>query len=221
MMKEARSRKPKAGNQLQKGTRLCAFLWLISASWLLAQNPSLDSASPKERQAAVESMAVLGNREAIPKLAAALKREPKSENRASMVAALGRIRDRDAIPILVDTLRNDLDKDVRSQAIDSLLRLYIPIEESGPIRTVFNRVKSVLIQPNAPVVGPEVQVDPSVKEALAAAMQKDFSDEVRIESARALGSLKATDQVSALMAALADPQNREHRAVRVEIVRAL
>ncbi len=224
--KEARSQKPEARSREREARswnrRSHSGFWLLASGFfLLAQNPSLDSASPKERQAAVESMAVLGNREAIPKLAAALKREPKSENRASMVAALGRIRDRDAIPILVDTLRNDLDKDVRSQAIDSLLRLYIPIEESGPIRTVFNRVKSVLIQPNAPVVGPEVQVDPSVKEALAAAMQKDFSDEVRIESARALGSLKANDQVSALMAALADPQNREHRAVRVEIVHAL
>src|SRR2546425_13089101 len=194
---------------------------LLIAAAVLLQNPSLDSVSPKERMAAVDKMAVIGNREAIPQLAAALKKEPKSDIRAEMVAALGRIRDREAVPVLVDTMRNDLDKDVRSQAIDSLLRLYIPIEDSGPIRTIFNRVKSVLIQPNAPVVGPEVQVDSSVKEALAAAMQKDFSDEVRIESARALGSLKANDQVSALIAALADPQNREHRAVRVEIVRAL
>ena len=41
--------------------------------FMLLQNPSLDSESPKERQAAVEQMAVLGNKEAIPKLAAALK----------------------------------------------------------------------------------------------------------------------------------------------------
>ena len=94
---------------------------------IFLQNPSLDSASPKERQAAVEQMAVFGNRAAIPQLAAALKKEPKGDVRASMVAALGRIRDREAVPILADTLRNDLDKDVRLQAIDSLLRLYIPI----------------------------------------------------------------------------------------------
>ena len=52
----------------------------------LFQNPSLDSPSPKERQDAIEKMAVLGNREAIPKLAEALKKEPKSDIRASMVA---------------------------------------------------------------------------------------------------------------------------------------
>src|SRR6516162_1737581 len=88
---------------------------------LFAQNPSLDSASPKERQAAIQKMAVLGNHDAIPKLADALKKEPKSDIRAEMVAALGRIRDKDAIPVLADTLRTDLDKNVRSQAINSIL----------------------------------------------------------------------------------------------------
>jgi HEAT repeat protein len=194
------------------------FLVLLA---VFLQNPSLDSASPKERQAAVEQMAVLGNRSAIPQLAAALKKEPKSDLRASMVAALGRIRDREAVPVLADTLRGDLDKDVRLQAIDSLLRLYIPIEESGPIRTIFNKVKSVFVLPDAPVVGPEVQIDAAAKEALAMAMQKDFSDEVRTEAARALGVLKAKDQVSVLTAALEDPQNREHPGVRIQIARTL
>ncbi|PYS39261.1 MAG: hypothetical protein DMG14_14660 [Acidobacteria bacterium] len=194
---------------------------LLIAAAVLLQNPSLDSVSPKERMAAVDKMAVIGNREAIPQLAAALKKEPKSDIRAEMVAALGRIRDREAVPVLVDTMRNDLDKDVRSQAIDSLLRLYIPIEDSGPIRTIFNRVKSVFLQPDSPVVGPEVQVDAAVKDALATTMQKDFSDEVRAQAARALGSLRARDQVPLLLEALENPQNREHQTVRIEIVRTL
>src|SRR5881397_116 len=184
---------------------------------LLLQNPSLDSASPKERQAAAEQMAVIGNSAAIPQLAAALKKETRGDVRAEMVAALGRIRDRAAVPILADTLRTDLDKDVRLQAIDSILRLYIPIQDSGPVRTVFNKVKSVFSQPEAPVVGPEVQVDAAAKEVLATAMQKDFSDEVREEAARALGTLKAKDQVPLLIMAFEDPQNREHSGVRVQI----
>ncbi len=195
--------------------------FLPFAFLLLVQNPSLDSVSPKERQAAVEQMAVLGNHDAIPKLAEALKKEPKSENRAEIVAALGRIRDKDAIPVLAETMRNDLDKDVRSQAIDSLMRLYILIEDPGPVRTVFNKVRSVLIEPDPPVVGPEVEVDASAKEALAAVMQKDFNDEVRMEATRALGSLRAKDQIPAMIAALDDPQNREHRAVRAEIIHTL
>src|SRR5262245_37227401 len=134
--------------------------YLLGLMLLLSpQNPSLDSASPRERQAAIEKMAVVGNRDAIPQLVTALKKEPRSDIRAEIVAALGRIRDRDAVPPLVEALRNDLDKDVRSQTIDSLLRIYIPIEDSGGLRTIFNKVKSAFLQPNAPVVGPEVQVD--------------------------------------------------------------
>src|SRR2546427_9175357 len=143
---------------------------------LFLQNPSLDSASPKERQAAAEQMAVLGNRAAIPQLAAALKKESRSDVRASMVAALGRIRDREAVPVLADTLRTDLDKDVRLQAIDSLLRLYIPIEDSGPLRTLFSRVKSVFFVPNPPVVGPEVKEDTTAKGLLVAAIENAVSD---------------------------------------------
>src|SRR5262245_39294842 len=194
---------------------------ILIAAVLFFQNPSLESVSPRERSEAIEKLAVVGNCEALPQLQAGLKKEPKSDVRAEMVAALGRIGDREAVPILADTLRNDLDKDVRSQAIDSLLRLYIPIEDSGPLRTIFNRVKSVFLQPNAPVVGPEVQVDTTAKEALALVMQKDFNDEVRVQAVRALGSLRAKDQVPVLIEALESPQQREHRTVRVEIVRTL
>jgi HEAT repeat protein len=194
---------------------------LILFLLLLPQNPSLDSPSPKERQAAVEKMAVLGNRDAIPQLAEALKKESKSDIRATIVAALGRINDRSAIPILAETLKSDLDKDVRTQAIDALLRLYIPIEDTGPIRTIFNRVKSSFFQPTPLIVGPEVQVDAAAKEALALVIQRDFNDEVRSQAARALGSLRARDQVPVLITTFEDPQNREHRSVRVEIVRTL
>jgi HEAT repeat protein len=195
---------------------LLAFLFLLPP-----QSPSLDSASPRERQAAINKMAVAGNREAIPQLAAALKKEPKSDIRAEIVAALGRIREREAVPVLGETMRNDIDKGVRAQAIDSTLRIYIPIEESGTIRTIFNRVKSVFLAPDAPVVSPEVQVDLAAKEALSTTMQKDFDNEVRVQAVRALASLRARDQVPALTTTLEDPQNREHRAVRVEIVRTL
>lgn len=197
------------------------MMLFVLAAALLFQDPSLDSVSPKERMDAVEKMAVLGNRQAIPSLAAALKKEPKSDIRAEIIAALGRIREREALPVLTETMKSDLDKDVRSQAIDSVLRLYIPIEETGQIRTIFNKVKSVFLQPNAPVVGPEVQVDAAAKEVLSETIQKDFSDDVRAQAVRALGSLRATDQIPVLISALEDPKNREHRAVRVEIARTL
>ena len=95
----------------------------------LAQTPALDSFSPRERSDAVESMAVLGNRDAVPLLAQAYKNEQSSEIRVSIVRALGRIRDQSAIPTLSEALRTDFQQVVRLQAIDSLLRLYIPVAD--------------------------------------------------------------------------------------------
>src|SRR3990172_3736819 len=126
------------------------FFAFVLMSSLLLQNPSLDGASPKEREAAIEQMAVLGNRDAIPALAVALKKEPRTGLRVQIVAALGRIGDRAAVPVLAETLRTDLARDVRLQSIGSLLRLYIPMEDAGPLRSIFNRVKSVFFVPNRP-----------------------------------------------------------------------
>jgi HEAT repeat protein len=197
------------------------ILFSVLMSLLLVQTPSLDSTSPKERQEAVEQMAVIGNRAAIPVLAEARKKEARSDIRASMVAAFGRIGDREAIPAIVEAMHTDLDKDVRLQAIDSLLRLYIPIQDEGQLRTIFNRVKSVFFQADAPIVAPTVSVDAAATQGLATSMQKDFSDDVRVEAARALGSLRARDQIPTLIAALEDPQNREYPNVRIQITQTL
>src|SRR5579863_308416 len=104
---------------------------------LLFQAPTLDSTSPKERQAAIDQMAVIGNTTAIPALADAYKKEPRKEIRAEILAALARIRDKGCVAPLADALRTDLDKDVRLQAIDSLLHLYLPVEETpGTVKTI-------------------------------------------------------------------------------------
>jgi HEAT repeat protein len=188
---------------------------------LLLQSPSLDSTSPKERMDAVEQLSTLGKTENVAPLAEALKKEPRSDVRAAIVAGLARIGVREIVPILNATLLSDLDKDVRLQTVDSLQRLYIPVESSGTIRTVFNKVKSVFVGPGRPVVQNAARVDPSVNAALAEAMQKDTNQEVRAAAARALGSLKATDRVAVLISTLENPQNQEHPEVRFEIVESL
>lgn len=188
---------------------------------MLVQGPSLDSASPKERQDAIEQMTTPGKRDAIPALAAALKKEPKSDIRATIIAGLARIGGSEVVPVIAASLSTDLDKDVRLQAVDSLQHLYIPTEDTGQIRTIFNKVKSVFTEPDRPLVADGVNVDQATKDALSAAMQKDFSDEVRAAAAHALGSLKAKDQVPVLIATLENPQNREHQSVRLEIAESL
>jgi HEAT repeat protein len=99
--------------------------------------------------------------------------------------------------------------------------LYIPVEESGAIKTIFNRVKTTFTGPDRPVVGDEVTVEPQARDALTDSMTKDTEPEVRAASARALGSLRARDKVPQLIAALENPQNREHEDVRIEIVQSL
>ena len=199
---------------------MAQFGMLILAA-LLLQSPSLDSTSPKERIDAVEQMSTPGKIENIAPLAEALKKEPRSDVRATIVAGLARIGGKETVPTLNSTLSSDLDKDVRLQAVDSLQRLYIPVDSSGTIRTVFNKVKSVFVGPGRPVVQNESRVDPAVNAALAEAMQKDTNQELRAAAARALGSLKARDRVSVLIATLENPQNQEHPEVRFEIVQSL
>src|SRR5262245_56928906 len=186
----------------------------------LFQIPSLDSGSPKEREDAIERMTTLGNTNAIPVLTAAYKKEPKADLRAKIMAGLARISDKSAIPTLADGIRTDLDRDVRLQAIDSLQRLYIPVDSPGQLRTIFNKVKSVFSEADRPMISTGV-ADPAATGVLAEAMQKDFNDQVRVEAARALGSLKAQDQLPALLAALEDPKNREHEQVRLEMIRTV
>lgn len=188
---------------------------------ILLQGPSLDSASPKERMAAVESMARPGSLEAIPALAAALKKEPRSEVRADILAGLVRIGGPSVAPILGMSLATDLEKDVRMQAVESIQRLYIPVPDTGTIQTMFNRVKSVIAQPDRPMLPNGVVVDKSAKDALATAMQKDAIEDVRASAARALGSLMAKDAVPVMITTLEDPQNKEHKDVRLEIVESL
>src|SRR5262245_9672756 len=187
----------------------------------LFQIPSLDSGSPKEREDAIERMTTLGNTNAIPVLTAAYKKEPKADLRAKIMAGLARIGDKSAIPTLADAMRTDLDRDVRLQAIDSLQRLYIPVDSPGQLRTIFNKVKSVFSEADRPLISNGVAADPAATGVLAEAMQKDFNDQVRVEAARALGSFKAKDQLPALTAALEDPRNREHDQVRLEIIRTI
>jgi|GEM_PF-1060242 len=188
---------------------------------ILLQGPSLDSESPKERLAAIDQMARPGNDEAVAPLAAALKKEPKSDVREEILAALVRIGGPGVPPILAMSLSGDLDKDVRLQAIESIQRLYLLADQTGPVQTLFNRVKSVVVELDRPMIPNGTVVDKISKDALSTAMQKDSNEEVRAAAARALGTLMARDYVPVMITTLEDPQNQEHKAVRLEIIESL
>ena len=194
---------------------------VLILSALLQQPPSLDSTSPKERQAAIEQMAKPGNIEAIPAFAAALKKEPKSEIRAQILSGLARIGGSAVPPILSASLATDLDKDVRLQAVESIQRVYIPVADTGTLQTLFNRAKNVVYSPDRPSLPAGIKVDAVATDALATAMQKDSIEEVRAASARVLGNLMAKTYVPVMITTLEDPQNADHKIVRKEIVMSL
>lgn len=187
--------------------------------WTLAQTPALDSFSPRERSEAVEAMAVLGNRDAVPALAEAYKNEPRRDIRASIIAALGKIRDRSAIPALTEALLTDFQKDVRLQAIDSLLRLYIPIADDGGFWTFITDVRRIFTEEEQFRVAANEYVDQTTKEALVEALRTDFDWEVRVAIVNALGSLRAVDQLPALIEELEGPRHREDWEVRIAMTR--
>jgi HEAT repeat protein len=194
---------------------------VLALTALLLQGAALDSPSPKERQAAIEQMAKPGNIEAIPAFESALKKESKSDLRAELLSGLVRIGGSAVPPVIARSLATDLDKDVRLQAVESLQRLYIPAPDTGTIKTLFNSAKNVVTGPQRPTLPSGVVVDKVALEALATAMQKDSTEEVRAAAARVLGSLMAKEYVPVMITTLEDPQNVEHKTVRKEIVMSL
>ena len=194
---------------------------VLALTALLLQGPSLDSPSPKERQAAIEQMAKPGNIEAIPAFESALKKESKSDLRAELLSGLARIGGSAVPPVIARSLATDLDKDVRLQAVESLQRLYIPAPDTGTLKTLFNSAKNVVTGPQRPTLPSGVVVDKVALDALATAMQKDTTEEVRAAAARVMGSLMAKEYVPVMVMTLEDPQNLEHKTVRKEIVMSL
>ena len=189
--------------------------------YLAAQAPSLESPSPEERREAVRSLAVLGNRDAVPGLVEAYRNEPLGDIRREIVAGLGRIRDRSAAAGLIDAMRTDFVRDIRLQAIDSLLRLYIPIADDEGFFSFFGGVARVFSDEERPRVSPNVTVDADVPAALVRVLQEDFDAEVRLEAVHALGSLAATDQLTAMVAELESPRHREYGEVRLALIETL
>jgi HEAT repeat protein len=184
----------------------------------LVQTPSLESANPRERENAIRAIATLGNRDAVPLLLDAYKKESSSSIRRQIVEGLGRVRDAAALPALREVLLTDYETSVRLEAVDAFLQLYIPPADAGGF---FDRVQSIFSADERPVVSPSVRVDPAAGEALALALATDFDAGVRMEAAYALGSLRMGVQLPVLMEAAEGPWNRESRRVRIAAIQAI
>ncbi len=200
---------------------MTSVLVLVGLYLGAAQVPSLESPSPGERREAIRSMAVLGNQDAVPGLVEAYVNEPNGDIRREIVAGLGRIRDRSAVAGLIDAMRTDFVRDIRLQAIDSLLRLYIPIADDEGFFSFIGGVTRVFSDEERPRVSPNVTVDPEVPAALVQVLREDFDAEVRREAVHALRSLNAADQLAAMVIELESPRHREYEEVRLALVQTL
>lgn len=200
------------------------FLLILFLSAPITAAPQfipLDNLPEDRREDAIERMAVVGNSDAVAGLSQALEREEKKDLRVAIVTALGRIRDRGALPALSNALATDFEKDVRLRAIDSILRLYILVEDPGVIRSVFRSVRNVFTGRDRPVIVAGTVVDAEAKDALLNAVLRDFDAEVRENAAHGLGSLMAGDRLDGMIEALTGPRNRESEDVRVALVQSM
>lgn len=173
---------------------------------------NLRSEDKRVRKEAASELGVLGQREAVDPLEKAYLSERDASVRGEIILSLGKIRDRTGLPTLTRALLKDASADVRLQAIDSILRLYIPIEDQGIVRRFLGGVKSLFAENEQLVVQPFVNVDNEAKEALAKALL-DRKREVRENAAKALGSLKASDQIAEMDRALSVSSKETRRAI--------
>lgn len=176
----------------------------------------LQSAKPDVRRDAVEKLGKLKSRGAANDLAQVAANDPDPTVRREAAIALGRVGDRSRIPDLIATLQ-DRDPKVRNGGVEGLLNLYVDLRED---KSFFTRVRSGFAkmipfwdERQSVTVEPYDTVDPSVSAALAEVARRDSEKENRVAAVRALGALRAQDQIDALADAMAADAELRHEAL--------
>ncbi len=160
----------------------------------------LQSADPKERIKAVKELAKKGTPSDVPALAALLK-DPETDVRREVVAALGAIHAAESLdPLIAAT--HDPDLKVRNAAIENLVNYYVGKSEAGGFfgiwKNTWTKAKGHFTQDDLKI-DPGVQVDPKVVAALVEALNNTDALEPSRRAARGLGVLLARDAVPDLV----------------------
>jgi HEAT repeat protein len=177
----------------------------------------LKNPDPARRKEAARLLGENKVRRATPDLVAAAT-DPNMDVRREIAIALDKMRDMQALPAFVK-LSADADASIRDQCILGLINLYIP--QGGGLVSTLNKVAN-FFNPWSDewadvVIEPDVKVDASAIAALRDRL-KDTEDSIRLKGARALGILKGSAAVPALVEALHQSQTN---AIRFEIIRAV
>ena len=128
--------------------------------------------------------------------------DDSEEVRAATVIALMKMRSLEAQPLLIEAA-GDTSPNVQALAVDGLVSLYVPdyvrLGRLSALRSFASSLKSRFSKPSPLVVSAYVDVNPAALEAIATVLVQGSSNEAKANAARALGVLRGTDHVDALL----------------------
>jgi HEAT repeat protein len=160
---------------------------------------NLKSPNASTRQEAAAALGKSHRREAVTPLAA-LVRDPEARVRLEVVRALRALRDPSGVPALITSL-GDGDRDVREEAIGTLVELHAERDRTGPVGRFLEIFSDEYDRTS---IAPYTVVDPVVEQGLAGSL-RDEDPALREQAALALGILNARSALPALTNALRDP----------------
>lgn len=160
---------------------------------------NLKSPNASTRQEAAAALGKSRRREAVTPLAA-LVRDPEARVRLEVVRALRALRDVSGVPALITSL-GDGDRDVREEAIGTLVEIYTERDRIGPVGRFLEIFSDEYDRTS---IAPYTVVDPAVEQGLAGSL-RDQDPAIREQAALALGILNARSALPALANALRDP----------------
>ena len=172
---------------------------------------NLKSPNASTRQEAAAALGKSRRREAVTPLAA-MVRDPEVRVRLEVVRALRALRDASGVPALITSL-GDGDRDVREEAIGTLVEIYTERDRVGQVGRFLEIFSDEYDRTS---IAAYTVVDPAVENALAGSL-RDQDPVIREQAALALGILNARAALPALANALRDPDAGVRGAVATAI----
>ena len=180
----------------------CLLLAAVAAS---AQEPwetDLSHPDPAKRIKAAQSLADAEGGFRQVELLAPLLADESEDVRAAAVMALIKIRLIDAQPMLVEATA-DLSPRVQALAVDGLVDFFMPgyirFGRLASIRAFAGSLKRRFSKPSELVLAPYIEVSPDAITAIGEVVRTGRSEDTRANAARAIGILRGTAALDALL----------------------
>jgi HEAT repeat protein len=163
---------------------------------------TLKSSDAGKREKAAKELGDRGEKLGIDALVEASGDKEEKVQMAAVVA-LGKINDPRKVASLSEAVRNSRGK-AQKEAIHLLTEHYIPTNERGALKELWNSMENLFSPPHPVIVEPWIQVDRQAIDALIYVVD-DNGSENRIEAAATLGILRADPAIPRLAYYLRSP----------------